>query len=66
MLSNSELRLVLGDEILDDINLVKFIVVQSEFNTTNPVTNVNEPMGIPVGAFMAVKVKTKITSENKL
>lgn len=66
MVSNSEVRLVLGEEVLDDINLVKHIIVQSEFNTTNPVTNLNEPMGIPVGAFMAVKVKTKITSENKL
>lgn len=66
MVANSDLRMVLGEDVLDDINLVKKIIVQSEFNTTNPVTNVNEPMGIPVGAFMAVKVKTKITSENKL
>jgi hypothetical protein len=66
MVSNSELRLVLGEEVLDDINLVESFIVQTEFNTTNPLTSVNEPMGIPVGAFIAVKVKTKITSENKL
>ena len=65
MVANSELRLVLGEDILDDISLVKHVIVQSEFNTINPVSNINEPVGITVGAFIAVKVKTKITSENK-
>jgi len=66
MVANSELRLALGEDVLNDISRVKSFIVQSEFNTTNPLTNLNEPMGIPVGAFIAVKVKTKITSENKL
>ena len=66
MVANSEQRLALGEDVLNDINRVKSFIVQSEFNTTNPLTNLNEPMGVSVGAFIAVKVKTKITSENKL
>ncbi len=65
MVSNSEVKLVLGEEVLDNVNVIKNILIQSHFNSKNPVTNVNEPMSIPVGAFLAVKVKTKLTSENK-
>ncbi|MCH2228869.1 MAG: hypothetical protein MK105_00895 [Crocinitomicaceae bacterium] len=65
MMCYSEMKLVLGEEILDDLSLVKKIIIQSNFNSTNPNSNINEPMSIPVGAYLAVKVKTKFTSENK-
>ena len=66
MVSDSELRFILGQEILNDINLIKYLIVEPEFNTLNPSTNIVEPMGIPLGAFFAIKVKTKLTTENTL
>lgn len=66
MVSDSELRFILGQAILNDINLIKYLIVEPEFNTLNPSTNIVEPMGIPLGAFFAIKVKTKLTTENTL
>jgi hypothetical protein len=33
--------------------------VETTFNTPNPATSLNEQQAIPVGAFIAVKLKTK-------
>lgn len=65
MVAGSEIHFVLPENIVDDINYVKQIIVETKFNTINPATNLSEPMSIPVGAFLAIKLKTKLTSENK-
>ncbi|MDX2359755.1 MAG: hypothetical protein QNK23_03035 [Crocinitomicaceae bacterium] len=65
MVAGSELRFVLPEDVVADINLTADIIVETSFNTINPATNMNEPMSIPVGAFLAIKLKTKLTSENK-
>jgi hypothetical protein len=62
---DSEIHYVLSEEVLNDINSVYTIIVESTFNSINPTTNLNEQMAIPFGAFLAVKLKTKFTSENK-
>ncbi len=63
--ANSEIRFVLSEEVLNDINDVYSIVVESTFNSLDPNTGVSAQMSIPFGAFLAVKLKTKLTSENK-
>jgi hypothetical protein len=63
--SNSELRFILGESVLEDINSVRQISIEAKFASENPVTNLNEPMPIPVGAFHGVKLKAKLKTEMK-
>jgi len=63
--ANSELQFVLSEDVLNDINDVKSIIVDTRFNSINPVTNIVEQQSIPFGAFLAIKLKTKFTTENK-
>jgi hypothetical protein len=62
--SSSELKFILTEEVLSDINDVRNIVIESSFNTINELTGLSEIISIPVGAFLAVKLKTKLKSEN--
>lgn len=57
---NSEVNFILSESMLEDLAKIKKIVVQTEFNTPNPGTSLNEPVSIPVGAFLAVKLKAKL------
>lgn len=57
--TNSEVNFVLPENVLDDLANVKNIAVEATFNTPNPATSLNEQQAIPVGAFIAVKLKTK-------
>lgn len=63
--SNSELHFLIDESVLDDINLVRKISIEAKFASTNPLTSLNEPMSIPVGAFLAVKLKAKLKTEMK-
>ncbi len=57
--TNSEVNFVLPENVLADLALIKNIAVETTFNTPNPSTSLNEQQAIPVGAFIAVKLKTK-------
>lgn len=62
--SKNTLVFKLTESAASDANIVKNIVVQSEFNSPNAVSGVNEQQPIPVGAFLAVKLKTNFITEN--
>lgn len=62
---NSDIKWVLESEVVDDLEQIKYIVVQSNFNTPNPSTAVNEQYQIPAGAFIGVKLRTRFTTENQ-
>ena len=55
----SEVVFELPANVLLDLALVKNIAVEATFNTPTPSTSLNEQQAIPVGAFIAVKLKTK-------
>ncbi len=57
--TNSEVNFVLPENVLADLALIKNIAVETTFNTPNPATTLNEQQAIPVGAFIAVKLKSK-------
>lgn len=56
----SEVNFILSDAMLLDINKIKKVAVETEFNTPDPATMINQQVLIPVGAFMAVKLKAKL------
>ncbi|MFT5779476.1 MAG: hypothetical protein ACI837_002435 [Crocinitomicaceae bacterium] len=63
--ANSSVNFVLSDAVIGDIDLIKFIIVQSQFDSVNPTSGVNEAVNIPVGAFLAVKLRTRFTTSNQ-
>jgi hypothetical protein len=63
--AKSTVNFVLPNSVIADIDQVKFIIVQSKFDSVNPSTNLNEPVSIPVGAFLAVKLRTRFTTQNQ-
>lgn len=62
--ADSEVKINLPDNVVADINSVKKIIVQVKLNSLNATTGVSEKMEIPVGAFLAIKLKTKFKTEN--
>jgi len=64
-LASSELHFLIGEFVLENINDVRKVTVEAKFATENPATNLNEPMSIPVGAFLAFKLKAKLKTEMK-
>tara|TARA_B110000285_G_scaffold25622_1_gene24634 strand:+ start:5062 stop:6642 length:1581 start_codon:yes stop_codon:yes gene_type:complete len=63
-IGTSNVKFTLSSDALNDINDVKFIIVEATFNSINPITSVSEQVNIPVGAFLAIKLKTNFISEN--
>ena len=63
--ANAELQFLLGESVLENINDVRMVAIEAKFATENPMTNLNEPMPIPVGAFLAFKLKAKLKTEMK-
>ncbi len=57
-------RFVLSEAVLKDINRVKYMIVRVKLNSPDPVTGISEQQSIPVGAFIRVKVRSKLTTEN--
>ena len=64
-IANSELHFLLDNISKEEINGIRKIVIEAKFATENPSTNLNEPMPIPVGAFLAFKLKAKLVTEMK-
>jgi hypothetical protein len=54
---------VLNEEIVKNLNNTKKIIVEAKFNTPNPISGQNEVQSIPLGAFLAVKLKLKLNAE---
>ncbi len=61
----SEVKFDLSSAVVADLDDVKYIIVQSQFDTPNASTGVNEQFQIPVGAFLGVKLRTRFTTENQ-
>lgn len=61
---DSEIRFLLANAVLDDLALIKQVVVVSMFKTENPSNGMNEQMLIPAGAYLAVKLRSKFKTEN--
>lgn len=59
----SEIHFVLPEEVISSLNDIKYIVVETMFNTVNPATSMNEQMSIPFGAFLGIKLKSKFKTE---
>lgn len=62
---DSEVRFILTDDVVADLDNVTHLIVRSKFNSLNATTLVSEQMIIPVDAFLTVKLKTKFKSENR-
>ncbi|MDG1334223.1 MAG: hypothetical protein P8P74_17955 [Crocinitomicaceae bacterium] len=61
----SDIKWILTSEVVDDLANIKYIIVQSAFNTPDPSTSVNDQYQIPAGAFIGVKLRTRFTTENQ-
>jgi hypothetical protein len=57
---NSEVNFVLNDAMLLDLENITNVAVETQFNTPDPITSANSQVLIPVGAFIAVKLKAKL------
>ncbi len=57
--NKSELQLLFSDALIKDLAKIRKVIVQTEFNTPDPITGNNQQQSIPVGAFLAVKLKAK-------
>jgi hypothetical protein len=60
---SSLLEFVLTEDIVENLDKIKKIVVQAKFDTPNPLTVWNEAQSIPFGAFLAVKLRLKLNAE---
>jgi len=60
---SSLLEFVLTEDIVENLDKIKKIIVQAKFDTPNPLTEWNEAQSIPFGAFLAVKLRLKINAE---
>jgi hypothetical protein len=56
----SQVDFILPSELVDDINKIKYVLVEARFDTPNPITGSNESQTIPYGAFLAVKLNVKL------
>jgi len=59
----SLLEFVLTEDIVENLDKIKKIVVQAKFDTPNPLTGWNEAQSIPFGAFLALKLRLKLNAE---
>ncbi len=57
---SSEVNFILTEAMLNDLEKVKNVAIESQFNTPDPTTSANTQVSIPVGAFLAVKLKAKL------
>jgi len=63
--SVSEVEFILTDAMVEDLASVTQIIVRSEFNTEDPNSGMSSPQQIPVDAFLGVKLRAKLTTENR-
>lgn len=57
---SSEVNFILTEEIIKNLALIKNVAVETELNTPDPINSINQQVLIPVGAFIAVKLKAKL------
>ncbi len=62
----SQVKFELNETMVNDLSLVKNIAVQAVFNTPNESGSSVEPVSIPVGAFLAVKLNVKFNLKTVL
>ncbi len=55
--SNSEF--ILSESMVDNLDQIKFIVVDFVLNTPDPMTQLNQMVGIPANSFLGIKLKAK-------
>lgn len=60
---SSLLEFFLTEDIANNFDKIKKIVVQAKFDTPNPISGQNEVQSIPFGAFLAVKLKLKLNTK---
>lgn len=60
---SSFVNFILNEEMVQNLNNTKKIIVQTKFNTPNPISGQNEVQAIPYGAFLAVKLKLKLNTD---
>jgi len=60
---SSFLEFVLTEDLVENLDKIKKIVVQAKFDTPNPLTGWNEAQSIPFGAFLALKLRLKLNAE---
>lgn len=60
---DSEVKINLPANVVTDINDITQIIVQVKLNSLNATTGISEVMSIPIGAFLAIKLKTKFKTE---
>lgn len=65
MAAKSDVQFTLSDAVAAVLDKVKSIIIESQFNSTNPLNGLNEQMSIPLGAFLSVKLRTRFTTENQ-
>lgn len=65
MVNTSQVKFVLSEDAVSDLNNVDRVIVQAHFNSPNVANGgVSEQMPIPDGAFLAVRLKTNFVTEN--
>jgi hypothetical protein len=57
--NKSELEFLFTESLIKDLAKIRRVIVQTEFNTPDPATSINQQQSIPVGAFLAVKLKAR-------
>ncbi len=65
LVSDSEVSFVIPAEAAGDLEQVKNIIVRAGFNTIDPATSTVQSMGIPIGAFLALKLRARLITENQ-
>jgi hypothetical protein len=53
----SEIHFVLSEEAINDLDMIRKVCVRAKLDTPDPGTGTNQPVSIPAGAFLAVKLK---------
>lgn len=55
----SEIEFPFSEDVVANLDAIKFVAVQSEFDTPDPATQANQMVAIPAGAYLGVKLKAK-------
>lgn len=66
MHNKSTVELPLNSQIIEKINTVKSVVVEAVFDTPDPLTSSNQMVGVPVDAYLGIKMKAKFKLKVKV
>lgn len=65
-MNESEIAFTLSQEMIDKLPDIKYICVESVFNSPDPVSGTNELLDIPENAFLGIKIITQLQTQNEL